>query len=97
MSVAGIAGTLGFVVPPGALLDLCRSRGALSHITRLLSTFPEPLPEAGALRTLEAVRCNACSAPCRVTAQGVLRFDAGCGTPLTPQRGAVSSLKFIPI
>jgi len=35
MSVAGIAGTLVFVVPPGVLLDLCRSRGALSQITCL--------------------------------------------------------------
>jgi len=35
MSVAGIAGNLVFVVPPGALLDLCRSRGALSQITCL--------------------------------------------------------------
>src|SRR5262249_28095585 len=30
MSVAGIAGNPGFFVPPGALLELCRSRGALS-------------------------------------------------------------------
>ena len=37
MSVAGIAGNLVFFVPPGALLDLCRSRGALSRI-RWLST-----------------------------------------------------------
>jgi hypothetical protein len=35
MSKAVIAGTLVFVVPPGALLELCRSRGALAQ-TRCL-------------------------------------------------------------
>jgi hypothetical protein len=32
MRRAVIAGTLVFVVPPGALLELCRSRSALSQI-----------------------------------------------------------------
>jgi hypothetical protein len=45
MSVAGIAGTLVFVVPHGALLDLCRSRGALSQTTWFSDTL-EPFAPA---------------------------------------------------
>ncbi len=43
MTRAVIAGTLVFVVPPGALLELCRSRSALSQ------TRCYPTPSRGAL------------------------------------------------
>jgi len=60
MRVAGIAGTLVFVVPLGALLELCRSRGALSP------TKWFPTRGRRALTLPLKTRHSLCEKPCRI-------------------------------